>query len=41
MLLHEMTLQQIQDAVDRLNDRPQKCLGYQPPREAFWDAMIS
>ena len=41
MSLHEVTSEQVQDAVDRLNDRPRKCLGYQTPREAFWDAMIS
>ena len=41
MPLHKVTPEQVQDAVDRLNDRPRKCLGYQTPREAFWDAMIS
>ena len=40
MPLHEVTPEQVQDVVDRLNDRPRKCLGYQTPREAFWDAMI-
>ena len=40
MPLHEVTPEQVQDVVDRLNDRPRKCLGDQTPREAFWDAMI-
>ena len=41
MPLHEVTPERVQDAVDRLDDRTRKCLGYQTPREAFWDAMIS
>ena len=40
MPLHEVTPEQVQDVADRLNDRQRKCLGYQTPREAFWDAMI-
>ena len=40
MPLHEVTSEQVQQSVGRLNNRPRKCLGYQTPREAFWDAMI-
>lgn len=37
---HQVTEEQIQQAVDLPNDRPRKCLGYQTPREAFWDVML-
>ena len=33
--LDELTEEQLQDYVDKLNDRPRKCLGYQTPRQVM------
>jgi len=35
MELVDVTLMQVMDAVDKLNSRPRKCLGYMTPYEAF------
>ena len=35
MELIDLTRQQVMEAVDRLNNRPRKCLGYRTPYEAF------
>jgi transposase, IS30 family len=35
--MREITEQQVQHAVDRLNHRPRKCLGWRTPHEVFFD----
>ncbi|MDF1582537.1 MAG: hypothetical protein RQ733_10785 [Methyloprofundus sp.] len=35
MELIDVTVKDVFKAVDKLNNRPKKCLGYKPPYEAF------
>lgn len=39
--LVSITAQQVQHAVDRLNHRPRKCLGWRTPHEAYFDLPMS
>lgn len=34
--LFEVTDEEVQRAMDKLNNRPRKCLGYKTPNQAFW-----
>ena len=38
MELLDVNMQQVMAAIDRLNSRPRKCLGYRTPYEAFFEA---
>jgi len=38
MELVDVSLQQVYDAVHKLNNRPRKCLGFKTPYEAFEEA---
>lgn len=37
MELTDVTIESVYDAVDKLNSRPRKCLGYKTPYEAFFE----
>jgi IS30 family transposase len=37
MPLIDVTTESVLDAVDRLNSRPRKCLGFKTPYEAFYE----
>jgi IS30 family transposase len=39
--LVSITAQQVQHAVDRLNHRPRKCLGWRTPHEVYFDLTMS
>ena len=40
MNFNEITDDEIQAAVDSLNLRPRKCLGYRTPYEVFYDVVL-
>ncbi|NJM42922.1 MAG: IS30 family transposase [Brachymonas sp.] len=39
--MQDLTEQEVQAAVDRLNHRPRKCLGWRTPHEVFFDLPMS
>lgn len=39
--MHELSMEQVQYAVDRLNHRPRKCLGWRTPHEVFFNLPMT
>lgn len=39
--MQELTMEQVQHAVNRLNHRPKKCLGWRTPHEAFFNLPMT